>query len=303
MKIAVYSDKGNWVIDGISADFRHFSRHEIVNANYGSDVAWVLNPWIFQDVYAKMKAKKIYLQINHIETNKIKEYNFALFDKYVDKYIVPNHFTQDVLRKYIKKPIYLCPYWLLSTRMTPSNIDNVNKLRKKFGEDFILIGSFQKDSVYDTNRPKLCKGPDVFLSIVNNLNKKYKIKIILAGHNRRYLVEQLTLNKIAFEYLPDYKNINDLYDCLDWYFVTSRIEGGPQAILECAYRKVNILSTNVGMADTVLNPGCICNTENDFLKKINESIDYKDDNFSRVLNYTPEKIISRIDGFFESGLK
>jgi glycosyltransferase involved in cell wall biosynthesis len=51
--------------------------------------------------------------------------------------------------------------------------------------------------------------------------------------------------------------INELYNCLDLYMVTSRIEGGPQAIFECAITKTPIISTDVGIANKILHPSAI----------------------------------------------
>ena len=42
--------------------------------------------------------------------------------------------------------------------------------------------------------------------------------------------------------------LNLLYNILDLYIVSSRLEGGPQAILECAISETPIISTNVGVA-------------------------------------------------------
>ena len=47
--------------------------------------------------------------------------------------------------------------------------------------------------------------------------------------------------------------INELYNILNLYIVSSRIEGGPQAILECAITKTPIISTDVGLASEVLH--------------------------------------------------
>ena len=51
--------------------------------------------------------------------------------------------------------------------------------------------------------------------------------------------------------------VNELYNLLDLYIVSSRIEGGPQAILECAASKTPILSTKVGVAPEVLHQDSI----------------------------------------------
>ena len=50
----------------------------------------------------------------------------------------------------------------------------------------------------------------------------------------------------------DFSVLNDLYNCLDLYLVSSRCEGGPQAIVECAITKTPIISTDVGLARYIL---------------------------------------------------
>ena len=49
------------------------------------------------------------------------------------------------------------------------------------------------------------------------------------------------------------KTLNKLYNVLDLYIVSSRIEGGLQAILEAAVTKTPIISTDVGVASEILN--------------------------------------------------
>ena len=43
--------------------------------------------------------------------------------------------------------------------------------------------------------------------------------------------------------MTNFKMLNELYNVLDLYLVTSRIEGGPQALVECGQTKTPILST------------------------------------------------------------
>ena len=46
---------------------------------------------------------------------------------------------------------------------------------------------------------------------------------------------------------------------LDLYIVSSRVEGGPRAILECSLAKIPIISTNVGIAKDILSEASIFN--------------------------------------------
>ena len=58
------------------------------------------------------------------------------------------------------------------------------------------------------------------------------------------------------------KKLNELYNILNLYIVSSRVEGGPQAILECALTKTPIISTDVGIADEILSSDAIFNMNN-----------------------------------------
>ena len=56
--------------------------------------------------------------------------------------------------------------------------------------------------------------------------------------------------------------LNELYNCLDLYIVTSRVEGGPQAVFESALTKTPIISTNVGVAPEILSPNSLFDMNN-----------------------------------------
>ena len=62
--------------------------------------------------------------------------------------------------------------------------------------------------------------------------------------------------------MVDVKVLNELYNCLDLYIVTSRVEGGPQSIVECATNKTPIISTDVGIASEILSENSIFNMNN-----------------------------------------
>ena len=62
--------------------------------------------------------------------------------------------------------------------------------------------------------------------------------------------------------MTDFNTLNKLYNCLDLYIVSSRIEGGPRAINECALAKVPIISSDVGIAQTILSKESIFDINN-----------------------------------------
>ena len=62
--------------------------------------------------------------------------------------------------------------------------------------------------------------------------------------------------------MVDFKTLNELYNCLNLYVVSSRVEGGPQSIMECASTMTPLISTDVGIANEILSNKSIYNIEN-----------------------------------------
>jgi len=306
MKISVESRNSGWVIDHIGNDFRNFTKHEVVNLNNNPDVFWSVNLFSFPKYLRKIpKGCKSIVHIHHIDETKINEYNFKAFNK-GSVCIVYNDKVKEVAEKYINIPIFKLPYWILSNNLKTKNEEKCKRLRMELGEeDDILIGSFVKDGNGKKGEiPKLSKGPDIFINVVEKLSKEKKIKVVLAGYARRYIINKLKERNIPYVYKEMYDDIQSLYDCMDWYFVTSRVEGGPQSILESSYRKVKILSTDVGIASDVLHPNCICDNEQDFVDKVIHNVDELNYNYKRVMdNHLPINVIPKWDSFFENSVE
>jgi glycosyltransferase involved in cell wall biosynthesis len=55
--------------------------------------------------------------------------------------------------------------------------------------------------------------------------------------------------------------LNELYNCLDLYVVSSRVEGGPRAIVEAGITKTPIISTDVGIASELMSRESIYDVE------------------------------------------
>ena len=75
--------------------------------------------------------------------------------------------------------------------------------------------------------------------------------------------------------MADLKLLNKLYNILDLYIVSSRIEGGPQAIIECGLSKTPIISTDVGVAKEILAPKSIFEMSNFENAETDEKIAYE----------------------------
>ncbi|MBI3160552.1 MAG: glycosyltransferase [Chloroflexi bacterium] len=147
------------------------------------------------------------------------------------------------------------------SRFQPAAPEARRRQRAALGipDDAVCIGSFQKDGEGwgDGLSPKLIKGPDVFLAVVELLAKKHPVFVLLTGPARGYV--KAGLGKLGVPYrhslLENYLEIPRYYQCLDLYLVTAREEGGPQAILEAPACGVPVVSTRVGLAPDILEDG------------------------------------------------
>ena len=144
-------------------------------------------------------------------------------------------------------------------------------------ENAYVIGSFQRDTEgADLVSPKYVKGPDILLEIASLLYQKgYPLHVLLAGPRRFWLRRKLEERGVPFTFIGEktekddiYINtlprseLNQLYNVLDCYIISSRSEGGPHAVLEASAAKCAVISTPVGLALDVLN------TENIYIKAV-----------------------------------
>lgn len=277
MKIYIPKINESWIVD-------RFRREWIANNHtlhssflYNSDIIWILSPWTWNKVSKKsLKNKKVICTIHHLESENINDEinNFELLDSFVDAYHVITSKTIPLLTKSTKNRIFNIPFWVNNEIWKV--LHNKKELRKKFSfkEKDFLVGSFQRDTEgHDLMSPKLIKGPDVFVDFVSEmyLNNK-NIKVVLTGKRRQYVISELQKRKIPYVYfeMVNQQTINELYNILDIYLVTSRIEGGPQAIVECAITKTPILSTDVGIASEILSDDAIIKSNLLEIEKTNE---------------------------------
>lgn len=157
--------------------------------------------------------------------------------------------------------IVLIPLGVDLNRFKPTTLQERLACRHKMSipDDAVCIGSFQKDGVgwEEGLTPKLIKGPDVFLKVIERLHKEFKLFVLLTGPSRGYVKQGLDALGVLYhhEILSDYLKIVDFYHCLDLYLVTSREEGGPKVVLEALATGIPLVSTRVGMAPDVIQHG------------------------------------------------
>tara|TARA_Y100000310_G_scaffold213595_1_gene214530 strand:+ start:495 stop:1364 length:870 start_codon:yes stop_codon:yes gene_type:complete len=286
------------------SEFIDYNPSQITDNMLQADVLWLFSNWIWRDIPADLlDSKKVIATIHHIDPEKLNIEDFMLRDKFCNAYHVFSEKTIPYFPEQIdKSKIHIVPYWHNDKLWT----DDQNKqgLREKLSipHDKFTIGSFQRDTEgFDLKTPKLSKGPDIFCDIVENIEPKPHI--LLSGFRRQYIISRLESAGISYSYfeMADFTTLNELYNCLDLYLVTSRQEGGPQAILECSSNKTPILSTDVGFASKALDLNCILESAQDFIDKIqSKDFDYTFKNHEKLQSYTMEKIMPKYIDLFQS---
>jgi glycosyltransferase involved in cell wall biosynthesis len=282
MKVFCLAPREDWICDRIASEWNNFCQ-DISSSNLeNADVIWLLAGWCWKyipEIY--LKEKKVVVSVHHIVPNKMthdKIIDFQNRDLYVDSYHVPNIKTHDELRLLTNKRIEVIPYWFDEKKWYYSNKIEAQIRMGLFNEKF-KIGSFQRDTEgFDNLTPKLEKGPDIFCDLLGMHKSVIKddIQVILAGWRRGYVKNRLSNMSINFSEFEkvELDILRSLYACLDLYIVSSRFEGGPQAILEAAAMKIPVISTDVGIANTILNRRCILNMPNEFILPNSDDIEY-----------------------------
>ena len=176
MKVYLTKINESWIVDKIRSEF-YLSNPELTTDKLkDADIVWVIAPWLANKLKTKkFKNKKVLCSVYHLdETESSMEdiKNFKKFDQYVDLYHTISLKSKFQIEKYTNKPVIQIPLWVNSNDFYP--IENKKELREKYELDNndYLVGSFQRDSLgSDLTKPKLIKGPDIFLDIVSS-NKK-----------------------------------------------------------------------------------------------------------------------------------
>jgi glycosyltransferase involved in cell wall biosynthesis len=273
MKIFVLAPKEDWICDRLVSEFTKEFKDHCVDAPKDADVIWLLAGWCWNHLPVEiLKNKKIVVTEHHIVPEKFNQQKYANFlarDQFVDCYHVPNKKTEYFLKQITKKKIKVMSYWL-NDKLWIS--EDKQSTQKKLGLDNnnFYIGSFQRDTEgSDLITPKLEKGPDIFCDYLENHKNRNDFKnlhVLLGGWRRQYVQKRLEESKIPYTLFEktSLETLKDLYNSLDLYIVSSRYEGGPQAVIEASNMKIPIISSDVGIASNILSKNCIVDLTKDF---------------------------------------
>jgi len=262
MKIFSLAPKENWILDRIILEWNDEHPNLFTDNVLEADIIWIIGPWMWSRVPRRLlEAKKVVLTVHHLVKEKFTKdllREFLTRDKFVDLYHVPCQKTKDFISRITKKPIKVIGYWYNSSTWYPMN-KNDARSSLEIPQDSYVIGSFQRDTEgSDLVSPKLEKGPDLFVEAVKKINKDNML-VLLGGWRRQYIINRLTQENIKYKFIKmaPLEQLREMYAACDLYVVSSRCEGGPQAILESAAMKIPIISRDVGMASAVLPSSCI----------------------------------------------
>ena len=306
MKIFISNLNESWIIDRMKEEFSNFNPKIVTDNIKNSDIIWIIAPWMWKKIPKRyLKAKTVVCSIHHLEEKDFKGSALKDFynrDKYVNYYHTISNKSKEEIRKLTPKKIVSIPFWINENIFF--SLEDKSNLRSKYNlpKESLIIGSFQRDTEgKDLKSPKLIKGPDQFVEIVKSFSKKNKnLLVLLAGYRRQYLIKKLEEENIDYKYieLVDFEILNELYNCLDLYIVSSRIEGGPQAILECGITKTPLISTDVGIATEILSSESIFNMDNFEQAKPNIKVAY-----DNSIKYSLEDGMKKYQNMFEDIFK
>lgn len=301
-QVYVHLPRENWIIDRIGNEFVGVTSHQAsALPTIDPDVIWLLGSWCWKQIDPNAyNTRKVLCTVHHEVPEKFekKKDDFLKRDKYVDAYHVPCQATKDFISQYTDKPVYVLGYWVNEDLWYP---EDAIKCRKELNvDDYAVVGSFQRDTEgHDLKTPKLEKGPDLFCDFMEHMVPHYSgdVMVMLSAWRRQYVQSRLQEAGIPYVYheLPNLDTMRKMYSALDLYVVSSRVEGGPQALLEAAIMKVPIISTRMGMAEDVLHPDCVF----DELKlhiPTDEQIEYA---YNKAKSYSLQTYITEYDKMIE----
>ena len=257
-----------WICDELKKEFTEYFGKEIVTTNPKlADIIWYLAPWNYEhtpigmvrDEWLKLlKMKKVVFTMHHIDEEKYVKGQLDKTFEFMMKYGTKLHGICGKTYEFLKSiagEIPVIKEYLWVDREIFFKIEDKTSLREKWGLTGYIVGSFQKDTEGKTNDPKMSKGPDIFVNIVEDIQKDHPdLLVVLSGTRRTFIISELEKRGIKYKYFEmiGLNEINELYNCLDLYIVSSRLEGGPRAIVEAGIIKTPIISTDVGIASDLM---------------------------------------------------
>lgn len=302
MKVFMNSADENWILDRIHREWLKHTPLDGTASLNDCELIWLMAPWKWRSIPPEfLVSKSVLCTIHHIDPSKFAETQLAEFtarDQFVDAYHVPNKYTANFISNLTSRPIHIISYWFDPDLWYPVE-KNIARKTLSISEDRFVIGSFQRDTEGgDLKSPKLAKGPDLFCDYVEKISDD-KTLVLLGGWRRQYIINRLNDAGIEYKYIEmaPFQILRQMYAACDLYIVSSRHEGGPQALLEAPAMKVPIISTRMGIAEDVICENCIIDIEEELYFPTRGDVERNFENVQKF-NITShiEKYVSTLKG-------
>jgi hypothetical protein len=144
-----------------------------------------------------------------------------------------------------------------ASRFVPATVETRTAIRNSLGitPGAIVVGFFAKLSSNERDR----KGTDIFAAAARALSGQlHNLTILIIGPGWDDLVSELSragVNCVWVPFVKDSARMPLMYQALDFYWVTARVEGGPVTLLEAMSTAVCCLTTAVGLARDIVESG------------------------------------------------
>jgi len=165
-----------------------------------------------------------------------------------------NEWKEFLLKRGVnEKKIHYISYGVSTETFKPLNRFN---LKRKFHipDEIFLVGFFGKASSSEQER----KGIDIFINSLKIVRKKIgNLGVLITGPGWEPIKNILLRYdiKVFYKIVPLYKDMVKMYNLLDCYLITSRVEGGPITLLESMSCGIPVITTPVGMAKDIIKDG------------------------------------------------
>lgn len=253
-----------WICDELKKEFTEYFGEDLITTDpEKAGIIWYLAPWNYghtpigmvrEEWLGLLKTKKVIFTMHHIDEEKYARGDLDKTFEFMREYGNKWHGICEKTFEFLKKAsgdIPVVKEYLWVDEEIFFEIEDKIGLREKWGLNGYIVGSFQKDTEGKTDEPKMSKGPDIFVNIMADIQKEHPdLLVVLSGTRRTYIIGELEKMGIPYKYFEmiGLHELNELYNCLDLYVVSSRVEGGPRAIVEAGLAKTPIISTDVGIA-------------------------------------------------------
>jgi glycosyltransferase involved in cell wall biosynthesis len=288
-------DNQKWICDRLKDQFIEYFPENTTNIPEEADYIWYIAPWNYKYIpngydeqkwFELLKKKKVVATIHHIDKDYLNAGKYNRQFKFIKKYVSLIHSICPKTTRDIEKlgefeiPIITKYLWAREPQFY--YIHQKTELKKKYGisDKSFIIGNFQND--------KNSKSPEIFLKIMIDMIENGKeIEVILCGRNREFLIENFKKLGVKYHYfnMVPIENINELYNCLDLYIISSKYEGGPRSIIECALTRTPVISTKVGIALEFMDENSLFDLDNwDTYRNARPNLDILDKNIAFLEN-------------------